>query len=593
MEFAPSKDAQGQTTLSVVVRDAGADTIFDTSDDGILERSLLLSVKPVNDPPTINLRGNQIITQGSNLRTVSNFATAFQPGGGIDEQSQSIAEFLVSNDRTDLFLVQPAIDNNGNLRYEPALSQSGIARIGVQVRDNGGTNSGGNDRSAVQFFQIFVTDLADGDIDFGDAPTAAQSLRAASYPTQLKDNGARHRIGELYLGTLVDAEQDGNPTLDALGDDQIIDDEDGISIAVTAMTSPVSPTIASLVAIASASSKLDAWIDFNQDGDWNDSGEQILASASLAAGRNLIGFTIPAGSKSGMTYGRFRLSSIGGLSVSGLAEDGEVEDHALQILDSQATNALTLFESAIGLHELFVTSGSLVVRSQGRPVFSGPVANIERVLLVQSGGESIYELQRPATNLFGKVQFVDSNTPVSIAVSDLSLNLASYPNGSIRGIQQLDFSAASAQLLQINAASIAQWNDEKSIKIVLAAQDRIDTSFGWVLQSRLLEQSKLVQVFQQSNSRIRIETPLQWQNQINPLDADGDGIISPLDVLVVINHLNQVTGSGTSGNLPVFDPGNPLAQHFVDVNGSGSSEPLDVLVLINYLNQRRSAGEGE
>ncbi|MCY2978322.1 MAG: FG-GAP-like repeat-containing protein [Planctomycetota bacterium] len=591
--FAPSKDAQGQALLSVMVRDAGADGLFDTNDDGTIERTLLVSVKPVNDPPTIVLRGNQIITQGSNLRSVSNFATAFRPGGEIDEQSQSIAEFIVTNDRTDLFLSQPAIDNDGNLRYQPSLNQSGTAKIGVQVRDNGGTDSGGIDRSPLQFFQIFVTDLADGDIDFGDAPTATQSRLAASYPTQLKENGARHRTGQLVLGSLVDAEQDGQPTPGASGDDQKIDDEDGIRFAVTAMSSPILPTIASLVAIASASSKLDAWIDFNQDGDWSDSGEQILASASVTTGRNLIGFTIPAGSKTGMTYARFRLSSLGGLGVTGLAEDGEVEDYPFQILDTQITNTLTLFESELAQHELFVTGGSLVVRAQGKPVFSGPASNIERVLLVTSSGQSLYEILRPVANLFGTLQFVDSNTPIAISASEPNLNLAGYPTGSLYGIHTLDFSAAVPQVLQINATSIAAFNADKSVKIVLGAQDSIESSLGWALETRLLEQGKLVHVFKQSSSIVRIESSLPWQNPINRLDADGDGTVSPLDVLVIINHLNRSSGSIPNGNLPVFDPTNPAGQRFVDTNGSNTSEPLDVLVVINYLNQRDRAGEGE
>lgn len=593
LAFATSKDAQGQAILSVVVRDAGADGQFDTSDDGTMERTVLVSVKPVNDPPSIVLRGNQIITQGSNLRTVLSFATAFRPGGGIDEQSQSIAEFIVTNDRTDLFLSQPAIDNDGNLRYQPSLTGSGAAKIGVQVRDNGGTDSGGLDRSSLQFFQIFVTDLADGDIDFGDAPTAAQSRLAASYPTQLKDNGARHRTGQLYLGSLVDAEQDGQPTHGALGDDQKIDDEDGISFAVTAMSSPIVPTIASLVAIASANSKLDAWIDFNQDGDWSDSGEQILAAASVTTGRNLIGFTIPAGSKAGMTYARFRLSSLGGLGVTGLAEDGEVEDHPIQILDTQETSTLTLFESELGQHELFVTGGSLVVLSQGKPIFSGPASNIERVLLVTSTGQSRYEIQLPMTNLFGTLQFVDSSSPITISTSEPKLNLAGFPTGSLYGIRTLDFSVAVPQVLQINVASIGAFNSDKSVRIVLGDQDTIESSLGWVLETRLLEQGKLVHVFKQSDSLVRMESSLPWQNPIHRLDADGDGIVSPLDVLVIINHLNRSSGSNTPGNLPLFDPSHPKAQHFVDTNGSNNSEPLDVLVVINHLNQRDTSGEGE
>ena len=276
IDFASTNNANGTALLSVVVRDAGADGVFDTLDDGTVEQSVSVIVKPVNDPPVFQIRGGQIATLGSSLRRVNQFASAFASGGGSDEQSQSVAEYLVTNDRTDLFLVQPAIDNDGNLRFQAGLTRTGIATIGIQVRDNGGTALGGNDRSQVQTFQITITDLADGEIDFGDAPSSAQSLFASSYPTQIRDNGARHIIGSLYLGSFVDAELDGQSSNSALGDDHNTDDEDGIAFAISAVASPNVPTLSSIVAYASADSKLDAWIDFNQDGDWNDSGEQNL-----------------------------------------------------------------------------------------------------------------------------------------------------------------------------------------------------------------------------------------------------------------------------------------------------------------------------
>ncbi len=85
---------------------------------------------------------------------------------------------------------------------------------------------------------------------------------------------------------------------------------------------------------------LDGWIDFNQDGDWDDAGEQILVSRDLTAGTNLLSFTIPQGATSGGTLARFRLSSAGGLSPTGAAADGEVEDYIVNLLDGDAANGI-------------------------------------------------------------------------------------------------------------------------------------------------------------------------------------------------------------------------------------------------------------
>lgn len=78
------------------------------------------------------------------------------------------------------------------------------------------------------------------------------------------------------------------------------------------------------------------------------------------------------------------------------------------------------------------------------------------------------------------------------------------------------------------------------------------------------------------------------QNPDNPQDVDGNGLVSPVDVLLVVNRINE-RGSALS---PVRAGVSPL---FFDVNGDGQLAPQDVLVVINYLNglMRSAAAEGE
>jgi cytochrome c peroxidase len=163
----------------------------------------------------------------------------------------------------------------------------------------------------------------DCESDFGDAP--------APYPTLLADGGPRHLVGSgLFLGSLVDIEPDGQPTAQADGDDLngSPNDEDG----VTFTTALVAGQTAGIQVIASAPGLLSAWIDFNADGDWTDPDEQIFADQPLVAGVNSLSFAVPAGARRvPLTFARFRLSSAAGLSLSGPAPDGEVEDYAVVI----------------------------------------------------------------------------------------------------------------------------------------------------------------------------------------------------------------------------------------------------------------------
>ncbi len=165
-------------------------------------------------------------------------------------------------------------------------------------------------------------------LDFGDAPDS--SLAAPSgYATLLADNGARHGVTGLKMGTLVDSETDGLPTVNADGDDlNGSDDEDGVTLPSQLVTCEN----ASVTVNASAIAKLDAWVDFNADGDFTDPGEKIFDNFALVAGANNLNFTVPCtATPVPKSFARFRLSTAGGLSSSGVAADGEVEDYAVVI----------------------------------------------------------------------------------------------------------------------------------------------------------------------------------------------------------------------------------------------------------------------
>jgi hypothetical protein len=175
--------------------------------------------------------------------------------------------------------------------------------------------------------------------DYGDAPAIYGTLRA--------DNGAGHRTGtspDLYLGALVDWEGDGLPSAGADGDDlHGLDDDDGI--VFTSLLHVGMP--ADLDAILTQAGFLNAWIDFNADGDWDDAGEQIFTDAPLAAGTSSLSFFVPVDAVAGDTYARFRLDSAGGLTPYGLAADGEVEDYLVSVVFTPEPTTLSLL--AFGL----------------------------------------------------------------------------------------------------------------------------------------------------------------------------------------------------------------------------------------------------
>ena len=165
--------------------------------------------------------------------------------------------------------------------------------------------------------------------DYGDAPTSLTSIDASLTAIY---QAASHPTGGAYLGSSIDVELANQPNVTATGDDSAgTDDENGVTFPTPALLSGQSN---SLTVTASASGFLNAWIDWNQDGDWADTGEQIANNQTLSAGSNSLSVTPVTTCPHGATYARFRFtgSSASGLSPTGSsALTGEVEDYQISI----------------------------------------------------------------------------------------------------------------------------------------------------------------------------------------------------------------------------------------------------------------------
>ncbi|RLD55212.1 MAG: hypothetical protein DRJ01_16965, partial [Bacteroidetes bacterium] len=150
-----------------------------------------------------------------------------------------------------------------------------------------------------------------------------------TYPTLLTSDGARHIIDPLiYMGNSIDPEIDGQPDATATGDDLAnFDDEDGVIF--------VDPLyIGQLVNVnvtVSVDGFINAWIDYDIDGGWAEVNDQIFTDVFVTAGTNALSFNVPASIAVGTTFARFRFNTTGGLTYTGYAANGEVEDYEVYI----------------------------------------------------------------------------------------------------------------------------------------------------------------------------------------------------------------------------------------------------------------------
>jgi hypothetical protein len=164
--------------------------------------------------------------------------------------------------------------------------------------------------------------------DFGDLPESAPNNYDA---TLLASDGARHEVSGIRLGALVAGDVDGNPS--ALADHDT--DDDGVVLLSTNWVPGAGG--AGVEVTSSAAGWLAAWVDFNNDGDFADTGELVVDQA-VATGAQVIAFDVPdtLGGSGLIFFARFRVYPVRPMFVSssGPALDalfrpagGEVEDY--------------------------------------------------------------------------------------------------------------------------------------------------------------------------------------------------------------------------------------------------------------------------
>jgi hypothetical protein len=444
------------------------------------------------------------------------------------------------------------------------------------------TNSG-NINSVTVTVAINVIDVQ----DFGDAPD--------SYPVTLADNGARHETTTLTLGADVDDDMNGQPSPGADGDGA---DDDGIRTLADLVAVAGSGTTASVVANASEAGKLDGWIDFNQDGDWDDDGEQIIVSRDVIAGDNPISYSIPAGAVSGQTAARFRISTAGGLAATGPAPDGEVEDYLVTLLDGGQSPAVTV--EVINMQAtLSIDSDTIVASSSGTDLFAAPPAAVGSLRVNGTLLDEVITLRvsagavTPVGGLdlqggLGRDSLAITGDGGSVDLTDPSIVVANF--------RTMDLSSSDVSTVTIDAATVSGMSPiDEEITIIAGAEDElvVADAADWLMTDPIRINGRFIRTAtHQTGSAqvIQVESPSHWQNFLQHGDVNNDGAVTAVDALRIINELGRRTFSDPQTRIlrdaiTVL----PFPGNYFDHNGDGRASALDALRVINEL-ARQSLG---
>ena len=133
LSFTPVPLASGSTTITVTVNDGGAS-------NNIITRSFLVTVSPVNQPPTLNALGNLTLNENAGVQTVN--LAGITSGAANELQTLTIT---ATSGNTAL-LPNPTVNYTspnatGSISFSPVAYASGSTTITVMVNDGGASNN--------------------------------------------------------------------------------------------------------------------------------------------------------------------------------------------------------------------------------------------------------------------------------------------------------------------------------------------------------------------------------------------------------------------------------------------------------------------
>ncbi len=221
----------------------------------------------------------------------------------------------------------------------PALSG---ATLTTTVANNAAVSAVVNTAFTVkQTVAVASASVSDVDFAFAAQPYDYGDLPAVYGMTGLVEDGARHLAPSggftAYLGSVPDVETDGAASVYAVGDGA---DEDGVTFNANGWSdgadglTNVLPGSGSLSVNVAGGGWLVVWVDWNNDGDFLDSGDAVISRAVSAGSGQSISFAIPANAITGGAqswYTRVRLfasePAFATAAYGGEAVNGEVEDY--------------------------------------------------------------------------------------------------------------------------------------------------------------------------------------------------------------------------------------------------------------------------
>jgi hypothetical protein len=293
--------------------------------------------------------------------------------------------------------------------------------------------------------KIAVADVGDQFYDSGVVFEIISGVYGRDYGDAPNGGGYGNPYHEvrspMRLGPSVTTEVNSLANATASGDQ-----DNGLTMPVLTALSPT--TIQ--VNVQGAGGFLQAWFDWNDDGDFNDPGEQVATNLTDADGDSYIAVTVtpPATASAYDTFARFRWSSNGSISATQNTTFGEVEDYLVSV--NPAAAGFSCPAGMIAVNQ----SGNAVAVLSTPPGATNPNNALGAILAAGAATNATNSAQLTGTTTtlgldLGSI--IPANAPITLSIArDTNagaMAIDTSTNGTI-WVQRLTFNAAPNDLAQ-------------------------------------------------------------------------------------------------------------------------------------------------
>ena len=240
--------------------------------------------------------------------------------------------------------------------WSPLLLSKGMTRTIIDIKNF----SSAPGKEGVAFALLAPCDRGDAPASYGDAGHAFLEEAISDSKEEL---GLKFTPGTPYFGsTPPDSEsalqEDASP---AQGDDNNNDaydternDDEDIEVPQLAVGRSIDITVP-----VNGTGYLNVWFDWNADNDFGEENEQVVTNLSVDTGNITLTLNVPANAEIGNSFARFRISTQQDLLSTGYAKDGEVEDVAIEIIESNVCSVNDLADSLYPTSSVSANSSAL------------------------------------------------------------------------------------------------------------------------------------------------------------------------------------------------------------------------------------------